>query len=140
MLSIDRGLPYTRGLSQKNILSSSRGLKDIQKVKLFLKKYDEDEEFEALINEVNQDVDLIFRFSPNTKETLDKVYNKYADLYGNDINYFREKMKEQHFFSNGKLNKENIVEELRNRKYYKKHYTKRPDRIQYKKEININEI
>jgi len=135
MLSSNRGLSDSRGLIRKNILYNDRGLKDIEKVKLFLEKY-EDDEFEALINE---DIDFIFKFTPKTDELLNKVYNKYPDLYRNDINYFQKKMQEKQFFS-GKLNKELILDELRDRKYYQKNRYKRPEKIQYKKQINIEKL
>ena len=136
MLSIERGLPKSRGLIEKDIFSESRGLKDIKKVKLFLQKYDDDE-FEALINE---DMDLIFKFSPTTDDILNKVYHNYSDLYGNDINFFRQKMSDKQFYE-GKLDKEKILDELRNRKYWQKNRNmKRPEKFQYKKDINIDKL
>ena len=86
------------------------------------------EEFEALINE---DMDLIFRFSPTTDDILNKVYDNYSDLYGNDINFYRRKMSDKQFYE-GKLTKEKILDELRDRKYWQKNTNmKRPERIPY---------
>lgn len=137
-LSNTRGLPITnRGLFSSQVLNNKRGLKDIEKIKLFRNNFFYDEEFETLIN---QDIDLIFNFSPNTNDRLNKVYEKYSDLYGNNINFFMDKMKDKHFFNEGKLEKEDILNELRDRKYWEKHRYKRPDNIKYAKDINIDNI
>ena len=136
-LSLSRGLPNNRGLFSSQVLNNTRGLKDIEKIKLFRNNFFYDEEFETLIN---QDIDLIFNFSPNMNDRLNKVYEKYSDLYGNNINFFMDKMKEKHFFNEGKLEKEDILNELRDRKYWEKHRYKRPDNIKYAKDINIDNI
>jgi hypothetical protein len=137
-LSLSRGLPITnRGLFSSKILNNTRGLRDIEKIKLFRNNFFYDEEFETLIN---QDIDLIFNFSPNTNDRLNKVYEKYSDLYGNNINFFMDKMKDKHFWSGGKLEKEDILNELRDRKYWQKNRHKRPDKFKYAKEINIDNV
>ena len=144
-LSLSRGLPITnRGLfssqrlEDRQVLNNTRGLRDIEKIKLFRNNFFYDEEFETLIN---QDIDLIFNFSPNTNDRLNKVYEKYSDLYGNNINFFMDKMKDKHFWSGGKLEKEDILDDLRNRKYWRKSTNmKRPDKFKYAKEINIDNI
>ena len=137
-LSLSRGLPITnRGLKISEGLYGTRGLRDIEKIKLFRNNFFYDEEFETLIN---QDIDLIFNFSPNTNDRLNKVYEKYSDLYENNINFFMDKMKDKHFWSGGKLEKEDLLDELRNRKYWQKNRYKRPDKIKYPKDINIDNI
>lgn len=142
MLSTTRGLNNHRGLFDKgglqyiNILDKTRGLLDINKIKKYSVIYDN--EFENnLINEIEE----MIKMSPNTEQILDKVYNKYSYLYENNINKFNDRIKDIKLKNEGRLNREDIENELRDRFYWQKHRDMiRPERFKYKSKINIDNL
>lgn len=137
-MNINRtGLFNNRGLkTNENILSHKRGLKDIElTTKIIYEIINEDE------NDIVFDVKLKeFSFSVNTKNKLNKVYNKFHNLYNNDVNKFNSHFKDLHWFSGEKLDNDDILNDVREKMYWSKNPhtlgSKRPEKIQYKKEIN----
>ena len=132
MLSTTRGLNIDRGLKSINSLDKSRGLNNINKIKKDSDIYDDDFE-NKLVNEIDE----IVKFSRDTEELLGKVYNKYSDLYYNNINTFYDRMRDRKLQNEGRLSREDIENELRDRIFRQKHYIDRPARIQYKNKINL---
>ena len=141
-LSILRPQSPTRQLStvgrQKTIsLSKQRGLKDINKINLN-NELIYDEEIENEIEKIRNEVETMIRMSPDTQILLNSVYTRYSDLYYNDRNAFNRRMTDIKFINKGQITKEDILDDLRDRKYYQKHKTmNRPKKIQYKREIRI---
>ena len=84
-----------RGLKNNDILSQKRGLKHIeltQITKIIYEIINEDE------NSIVFDENLKgFSFSVNTKNKLNKVYNKFHNLYNNDVNRFNDHFKNLHW-------------------------------------------
>ena len=127
-----------RGLKNNDILSQKRGLKHIeltQITKIIYEIINEDE------NSIVFDENLKeFSFSVNTKNKLNKVYNKFHNLYG-DINRFNDHFKNLHWSKGEKLDNNDILNDVRDKMYFSrndilKRSEKRPERIQYKKQIN----
>lgn len=136
MISNRTGLKSNKILNEtRNPLYNSRGLKEIEFTKIIKNEIKNDDNNVLNKNELNNN----FSLTPNTKHKLNKVYDKFQDLYNNNIVKFNDHFKDLQFYSNRKLENEDILNDIRDRKYWRNTNnigSKRPDRVQYKNEIN----
>lgn len=136
MISNRTGLKSNKILNDtRNPLYNSRGLKEIEFTKIIKNEIKNDDNNVLNQNELNNN----FSLTPNTKFKLNKIYDKFQDLYGNNIVKFNDHFKDLQFYSNRKLENDDILNDVRDRKYWRNTQnigSKRADRIKYLNEIN----
>ena len=145
--STRQGLPKTRNGIIKNelVFNEKKGL-DFNKekgLKNITKHVDIDELFEFVIAD---EIDLLFKMSPDEREFRNNVYIKFGPLFYNNSDAFNNRMDMiKHQNTDTKLTKEDVTDELKDIYYQKKHpYTnrnKQSKKFQYKKELKpLDEI
>ncbi len=129
-------------LNDKNGLefNKNKGLKGIMKqIGSGTGPFDEDELFEYMIED---DLDKMFKLSPDENKFRNEVYTNYGNLFYDNVSTFNNRMdmlKNEN--ENKKLTKERVVEELKDIYYKKKHpiadnvRNKKSNKFQYKKEL-----
>lgn len=139
--STRQGLNKTRnGIIKNEVIFNEKNGLDFNKnkgLKNIKKQIDEDDIVEYMINE---DVEKMFKMSPAENEFRNKVYTNYGNLFYGNINTFNNRMDMlKNANKDKKLIKEDVIEDLKDMYYSKKHKdtkrNKESKKFQYKKEL-----